>query len=343
MSVIKLAADRPGADPGHGEFTIEMGKGTRTAVHLYPEVRQKMITRLTGRGKKGSFILTADGKDCRSGSRTFFEKTGFLLLQDGHYENLSVKDHLLYFRRLYSSALGLEDAAGLVQLDRSLSVKVRDLTHSEKLRLRFGTLLFQAPALFILEEPDQNIDLETKRILVHAIEVLQKRGKTFLTLTGNMESAFTFGERVYRLSDRGLVQVITESARSSDDQTEESAETAAEPDFQFNKIPAKVNEKILLFDPPDIDYIESHDGQSHIYSQGESYPCVFTLTELEDKLRTFGFFRCHRSYIVNLQKVSQVITWTRNSYSLRLENRSKSEIPLSKNKMADLKAMLGLK
>ena len=48
----------------------------------------------------------------------------------------------------------------------------------------------------------------------------------------------------------------------------------------------------------------------------------------------FGFFRCHRSYIVNLQKVREVITWTRNSYSLILENKEKTSIPLSKAKMA---------
>ena len=122
----------------------------------------------------------------------------------------------------------------------------------------------------------------------------------------------------------------------------EKEEKVVQP-IRFEKIPTKVNEKIVLFDPPEIDYIESVDGQCFLHIKGESFPCNFTLNELEERLLLFGFFRCHRSYIVNLQKVREVITWTRNSYSLVLEDTEKSSVPLSKTKMADLKGMLGLK
>ena len=81
----------------------------------------------------------------------------------------------------------------------------------------------------------------------------------------------------------------------------------------------------------------------HLHIKGEGFPTTFTLNELEERLQHFGFFRCHRSYIVNLQKVREVITWTRNSYSLILDDEKKSNIPLSKTKMAELKGMLGLK
>jgi ABC-2 type transport system ATP-binding protein len=60
-------------------------------------------------------------------------------------------------------------------------------------------------------------------------------------------------------------------------------------------------------------------------------------------LRSYGFFRCHRSYIVNLQKVREVVTFTRNSYSLVLDDARKSSVPLSKTKMAELKEMMGIK
>ena len=100
---------------------------------------------------------------------------------------------------------------------------------------------------------------------------------------------------------------------------------------------------MVLFDPPEIDYIESYDGQANIYVKGEAFPGNFTLSHLEERIHHYGFFRCHRSYIVNLQKVREVITWTRNSYSLVLDDQEKSSIPLSKTKMAELKDMLGLK
>ncbi|MCR8844647.1 LytTR family transcriptional regulator DNA-binding domain-containing protein [Paenibacillus sp. SC116] len=67
-----------------------------------------------------------------------------------------------------------------------------------------------------------------------------------------------------------------------------------------------------------------------------------TLQQLEEKLRVYGFFRCHRSYIVNVQRIREVIIWSRNSYSLILDDDKKSKVPLSKNKYEEMKSVMGL-
>ncbi|MFD1908968.1 LytTR family DNA-binding domain-containing protein [Paenibacillus rhizoplanae] len=59
---------------------------------------------------------------------------------------------------------------------------------------------------------------------------------------------------------------------------------------------------MVLFNPPEIDFIESIEGSILVHVGGENYSCGLTLTELEQRLLNFGFYRCHRSYIVNLQK-----------------------------------------
>ena len=208
-------------------------------------------------------------------------------------------------------------------------------------------LIFQNPLVFVFEEPDQNVDIETKRIFLKLVRDLQKGSKGVLILTGNMESAITLADQVYRLDENGLHAIEVKAEEIG--QEAESFYEKQLPDqeqiqpIKFGKIPTKVNEKMVLFDPLEIDYIESLAGQSNIHIGGEPFQGLFTLTELEARLQPYGFFRCHRSYIVNLQKVREVITWTRNSYSLVLEDKAKSEIPLSKTKMAELKDMLGLK
>jgi len=87
------------------------------------------------------------------------------------------------------------------------------------------------------------------------------------------------------------------------------------------------------------DECEDHYYQSapQIFYGNSHYLSNFTLSHLEERLQHYGFFRCHRSYIENLQKVREVITWTRNSYSLVLDDQAKSSILLSKTKMAKLK------
>jgi ABC-2 type transport system ATP-binding protein len=70
-------------------------------------------------------------------------------------------------------------------------------------------------------------------------------------------------------------------------------------------------------------------------------PTHFTLNELEERLLRSGFFRAHRSYLVNLQHVKEVIPYTRNSFSLRLDDEAGTEIPLSKSAAGELRELLG--
>ena len=74
-------------------------------------------------------------------------------------------------------------------------------------------------------------------------------------------------------------------------------------------------------------------GRTALSVRGEEYACALTLEELSVRLERYGFFRCHRSYLVNMQKVQEVVRWTRNSYALRLENGPESGVPLSKGRI----------
>src|SRR5699024_10184018 len=109
------------------------------------------------------------------------------------------------------------------------------------------------------------------------------------------------------------------------------------------KIPAKVDDKVILFDPTEVDFIESQEGKAHIIINNESFALDSTLVEIEKKLEVYGFFRCHRSYIVNLQKVREIITWSKNTYSLKIDNHVESTIPLSRTKIQEIQGIFNLK
>jgi len=119
-------------------------------------------------------------------------------------------------------------------------------------------------------------------------------------------------------------------------------EPAEEPIIKIEKIQTKHQDKTILFNPPEIDYIESVEGTVYVNVAGTSYSCALTLQELEKRLRPYGFYRCHRSYIVNLQKVREIITWTKNSYSLKLNVQEGIVIPLSRAKLTELKELIGI-
>lgn len=62
----------------------------------------------------------------------------------------------------------------------------------------------------------------------------------------------------------------------------------------------------MFLDPSDIDYIESRDGKVQIHVNNETYEHDATLQSMEALILPYGFYRCHRSYIINLQKLKKL-------------------------------------
>ena len=336
-------------------FSLEILESEVVAVHTSINVRTSLIKMFIGEKPISSGEIRINEKSLKLSKRDYFTQVGFLFLNEGQYERLTVKENFSFFKKLYNSKLTINEVLSMVQIEAKKNERVSKLTYSEKKRIQIGRLLFQNPSLFIFEEPDQNVDLETKRVLLKLIRELKEKEKSILILTGNIESALAATDRVYRLGETGLYSLDIRGEDEDlvlEDTVTQEKEMLPEPPLneeiviqpvRFEKIPTKINDKIVLFDPPEIDYIESNDGQSNIYINGEMYPSVFTMTEIEKRLHPYGFFRCHRSYIVNLQKVREVVTWTRNSFTLVLGDTKNSSIPLSRTKMVELKEMLGLK
>jgi ABC-2 type transport system ATP-binding protein len=93
--------------------------------------------------------------------------------------------------------------------------------------------------------------------------------------------------------------------------------------------------------PTDILYADVEGGRAFLQTAEGRLPTQFTLSELDQRLGRSGFFRAHRGYLVNLQHVKEVIPYTRNSFSLRLDDAAGTKIPLSKSAAAELRELLG--
>src|SRR5690606_33927941 len=258
------------------------------------------------------------------------------LQESGHYERLTVEETFRFYLKLHNREDSVEALIREFGLEQLKKVRADKLTLSERRLLGFLKVYIQQNDVIVLNEPFQNLQQGERKVILHLISKLQQLGKKTLILSNNLEHLIQLEGEIFRLDLEGLHTLDVK-----EEQTEQS--TATEPvQLKIEKIPTKKNEKIILFNPPEIDYIESVEGEVFVYVAGEGYPCTLTLSELEKRLHHFGFFRCHRSYIVNLQKVREIITWTRNSYSLALQGTNKSEVPLSRTKLTELKEIVGI-
>lgn len=100
------------------------------------------------------------------------------------------------------------------------------------------------------------------------------------------------------------------------------------------KIPCERKGKIILVDLKDIYYCYIEDDKTYVKVKDDRYVVGYNLCQIEEKT---NFFRCHRSYIVNMDNVKEFYSWFNGTYKLVMDDQQKSEIPISRNNVRKLK------
>ncbi len=112
--------------------------------------------------------------------------------------------------------------------------------------------------------------------------------------------------------------------------------------IRLEQIPVQKGEVIKLIPMEDIFYIDTKHEYANLHTFSESYPTTYSLAELEKVLDGKVFFRTHRSFIVNLKKVNQIIKLSRNSLIVTLKDEKESRVPVSRRQISALKEILGI-
>lgn len=67
----------------------------------------------------------------------------------------------------------------------------------------------------------------------------------------------------------------------------------------------------------------------------------YSISELMEKLPENQFFRCHRSYCVNLKCIAEIIPWMNSTYMLKLHD-IKEKVPVSRGNIKAFREMMHL-
>jgi DNA-binding LytR/AlgR family response regulator len=115
---------------------------------------------------------------------------------------------------------------------------------------------------------------------------------------------------------------------------------------QSTKILLKAVGRMFLVDQKDICYASIADGVITVVTAGassmEGHSNCRTLEELLDSLDPGLFWRAHRSYLVNINRIREVVPWFKSSYQLRMDDKKQSEIPVSRAQTKRLRELFGL-
>lgn len=115
------------------------------------------------------------------------------------------------------------------------------------------------------------------------------------------------------------------------------------PIGRTGKIVVRAQNRLLLIDQREICFASIEEGRISVVTrtlEGESN--CRTLEELMEQLDPEHFWRAHRSYVVNLQHIREVVPWFKSSYQLRMDDRKQTEIPVSRAQTRRLRELFNL-
>lgn len=109
---------------------------------------------------------------------------------------------------------------------------------------------------------------------------------------------------------------------------------------RLDQIPVQKGDAIKLIPMEDIYYIDTKHEYANLHTYNESYLTNYSLAELERMLDGKTFFRTHRSFIVNLRKVNQIVRLSRNALIVTLKDEKESRVPVSRRQATLLRDLL---
>jgi two-component system LytT family response regulator len=101
------------------------------------------------------------------------------------------------------------------------------------------------------------------------------------------------------------------------------------------------DERIIVTDVNDIYYVEAHEKLTFVYTRREAYVMSMNISEFCSRLPEQQFFRCHRSYCVNLNKIREIEPWFNNTYLLKLRDLE-FQVPVSRSKVKTFRQLMRL-
>ena len=108
-----------------------------------------------------------------------------------------------------------------------------------------------------------------------------------------------------------------------------------------SKLLVKTNNRNLIVDAQDLVYATIEDGMITVATaQFEGQSNYRTIEELQSNLDPELFWRVHRSFLVNINKIREVIPWFKSSFQLKMNDRKQTEIPVSRIQTRRLRTLL---
>jgi two-component system, LytTR family, response regulator len=136
---------------------------------------------------------------------------------------------------------------------------------------------------------------------------------------------------------------LESAAPPADNQLDTLVKMLESQQQQHSKLLVRAAGRMILVDQKDICFASIQDGVITVTtSGGEGQSNCRTLEELMEQLDPGLFWRAHRSYVVNINHIKEVVPWFKSSYQIKMGDRKQSEVPVSRAQTKRLRELFRL-
>ncbi|MGF6352831.1 two-component system LytT family response regulator [Paenibacillus sp. 4624] len=198
---------------------------------------------------------------------------------------------------------------------------------------------------------------DEKRIaaMLHKLELTFKRDQE---QTENMDNRMQMENQAYRraeghlsANDHGAQRgydtredQVRSGTRQAQQGLEQRAVSSSSPthttdNLTGTRINLLRNDNIIVTDSADIYYAEAQEKVTKVYTKNGEFTMPVSISDFHSRLPQDAFFRCHRSYLVNLAQIREIVPWFNNTYLLRLRDLE-AEVPVSRGKVKEFRQLM---
>lgn len=221
---------------------------------------------------------------------------------------------------------GLDGFAVLKRLMENRRVRMPEVVFATAFD-QYAVRAFEVNAIDYLLKP-----FEERRVALTVDKLRSRRGNASVAAAETEPDAVPQAGAEERLES--LLKLLQEQAQQA---------AAAQPRTRSGKVVVRAAQRLLLVDQRDICFASIEEGTISVATPTmEGMSNVRTLEELTDQLDADTFWRAHRSFVVNIQHIREVVPWFKSSYLLRMDDRSKTEIPVARAQVKRLRELFNL-
>lgn len=118
-------------------------------------------------------------------------------------------------------------------------------------------------------------------------------------------------------------------------------DAAATGDVEFHKLAVRKGGRTVLLAIEDIVYLSARNKSTYAHTFENQYLVDATLGELEQRLERESFSRVHRSYLVNLNRVREILR-ADGSYVVVAADRDETHVPVARRQVRTFREAVGI-